>query len=104
MLWIELAGGISPVIYESARCLKLVPKQHLLARYAMPLKPWALRRLIEQPDKYQHADLIKQCLLDMPSVRWFAWVQRRRLRKMVLRSIQQSIVEKIANERTETTI
>ena len=104
MLWIELAGGIPPVIYDSKRCLKLVPKEHLIARYALPLKPLPIRLLKERPDKYQHAELIRQCLLAKPDIPWFQWVQRKRLRRIVLRNIQQSIVEAMKNERRETDI
>lgn len=104
MLWIELAGGIPPIIYTSKRCLKLVPKEHLIARYALPEKPLPVRLLKERAGKYQHAELIRQCLLAAPNVTWLQWVQRKRLRRIVLRNIQQSIVEKIGNERTETAL
>lgn len=102
MLWIELAGGIAPIIYTSNRCLKLVPKEHLIARYALPEKPLPIRRLKERPDKYQHAELIRQCLLAAPDVVWLQWVQRKRLRRIVLRNIQQSIVETIADDGRKT--
>lgn len=100
MLWIELAGGIAPIIYTSKRCLKLVPKEHLIARYALPIKAGALRKLDERPDQYKHVEIIRQCLIEMAAVLPFPWVYRKRLRKLVKRKIDQSIVEKIANERT----
>lgn len=98
MLWIELAGGIAPIIYTSKRCLKLVPKEHLIARYALPEKPLPVRLLKERPDKYQHAELIRQCLLEAPNVHWLPMVYRKRLKRIVLRNIQQSIVEAMKND------
>lgn len=104
MLWVELAGGIAPIIYTSNRCLKLVPREHLIARYAFAEKPLPIRRLKERADKYQHAELIRQCLLAAPNVIPLHPVQRKRLRKLVIRSIQQAIVEKIADERRQTDV
>lgn len=99
MLWVELAGGVAPIIYDAKHCLKLVKPQHLIARYAFRgLKAGALRRLKERPDKYQHAEVIRQYLFDMQTVPQFFPVQKQRLRRIILRTIQQAIKEKMNND------
>lgn len=99
MLWVELAGGVGPIIYRSKKCLRLVKPEHLIARYCLPIKAGALRKLKSTPDQFEHSQLVRDSLLSMDTVQPVAWVQRKRLRKYVLREIQLSIVEKVNAEK-----
>lgn len=95
MLWIELAGGVAPIIYLAKQCRYLVKPEHLIVRHSFRCKPEALQKLKRHPDKYQFAEEVRTALIGLPSIPRVYHVQRKRLRKIVLRNIQLSIVEKV---------
>lgn len=94
MLWVEIAAGASPVIYQSKRRLYLVSRKYLLKCYAFGNKAHAFQMLKKHPDRYEFSKFIQIVLLEMPTVPQIYWVQRRKLRKHVSQQIQSFPITK----------
>lgn len=82
-LYVEVAGGIEPLIYRSKRNLYLVPSEFKLARYKFACKAHALQAIKRHPSRYEYGAFIVRALLETPTIQQWHFVERKRLRRWV---------------------